>query len=336
MSITMKEIAQIVGTSRGTVDRVFNYRGNVNKELEEKILAVAKEHNYVPNSTAKLLVASQKKVKIGVVINSLGNVFFDDVLNGIESAGREWKNNIEIIIKKIKGYNPEDQLNAIYELYDLGIDALAITPIDDEIVIKKLNELITEGVWVTFINADVESVNRLAMVGANNTKIGMIAANIALLYLKDRKKIAIVTGSYNNGSNKKRVEGFTQVIRKDSRHQIVDVIENHDNDEISYNAVKQMLNNGCVDLVLFCAGGTKGGLLALEEYEGDISAITVDMNENIKHYLKNGLVIASITQEPKTQGYLPIKVLVEKMVFGKNPSKTKIHTENKIIMKYSY
>ena len=32
---TMKEIAHLAGVSRGTVDRVLNHRGNVNKETEK-------------------------------------------------------------------------------------------------------------------------------------------------------------------------------------------------------------------------------------------------------------------------------------------------------------
>ena len=34
MNITIKEIAEICGVSRGTVDRVLHNRGNVSKETE--------------------------------------------------------------------------------------------------------------------------------------------------------------------------------------------------------------------------------------------------------------------------------------------------------------
>ena len=34
--MTIAEIAKLAGTSRGTVDRVLNGRGKVNKELEKK------------------------------------------------------------------------------------------------------------------------------------------------------------------------------------------------------------------------------------------------------------------------------------------------------------
>ena len=40
--MTIAEIAKLAGTSRGTVDRVLNGRGKVNKELEKKIKEIRK------------------------------------------------------------------------------------------------------------------------------------------------------------------------------------------------------------------------------------------------------------------------------------------------------
>ena len=39
---TIKEIAELAGVSRGTVDRVLNNRGAVNTDTREKILEIAK------------------------------------------------------------------------------------------------------------------------------------------------------------------------------------------------------------------------------------------------------------------------------------------------------
>lgn len=47
--MTIKEIAKLANTSRGTVDRVIHHRGKVNKALEEKIWQIIQECNYSPN-----------------------------------------------------------------------------------------------------------------------------------------------------------------------------------------------------------------------------------------------------------------------------------------------
>lgn len=59
---TMKEIAELSGVSRGTVDRVLNHRGIVNAETERKVLEIAKLLDYQPNK-AGIALAAQRKIK---------------------------------------------------------------------------------------------------------------------------------------------------------------------------------------------------------------------------------------------------------------------------------
>ena len=55
MPVTVKQIAELAGVSRGTVDRALNGRGHVRPEIEKKILAIAKEMGYTPNRAGKAL-----------------------------------------------------------------------------------------------------------------------------------------------------------------------------------------------------------------------------------------------------------------------------------------
>ena len=77
---TIKEIAALAGVSRGTVDRVLNDRGAVNPETAEKIRKIAKELDYKPNRAGLVLAAQKKRLKLGVILFSTGNPFFQDVL----------------------------------------------------------------------------------------------------------------------------------------------------------------------------------------------------------------------------------------------------------------
>ena len=43
--VTIKQIAELCGVSRGTVDRVLNKRGNVKPEKERLIIEMAKKLN---------------------------------------------------------------------------------------------------------------------------------------------------------------------------------------------------------------------------------------------------------------------------------------------------
>ena len=112
--MTISEIAKLAGTSRGTVDRVINGRGKVNKELAEKIIEIVKSSEYEVNGSARALSMSQKKYVVGIVINSIGNPFFSRVRQGFEDSRKKWENfGLEMYYKEIRGYNEEEQIEAI-------------------------------------------------------------------------------------------------------------------------------------------------------------------------------------------------------------------------------
>ena len=58
--VTIKQIADLCGVSRGTVDRVINERGNVKPETKELVLSMAKKLGYKPNPAGKALSARKK------------------------------------------------------------------------------------------------------------------------------------------------------------------------------------------------------------------------------------------------------------------------------------
>ena len=64
---TLKEIADLAGVSRGTVDRVLNHRGSVNPQTEKKILEIVQALDYKPNKAGIVLAAQKKNLKLGVV-----------------------------------------------------------------------------------------------------------------------------------------------------------------------------------------------------------------------------------------------------------------------------
>ena len=61
----MKEIAQMAGVSRGTVDRVLNHRGGVSEETARKIQAIVDSVGHVPHSIGRTLAVSRTNTTLG-------------------------------------------------------------------------------------------------------------------------------------------------------------------------------------------------------------------------------------------------------------------------------
>ena len=59
---TIKEIAELAGVSRGTVDRVLNNRGSVNEETAEKIRRIIRQLDYKPTAPGSLLPPRKRNI----------------------------------------------------------------------------------------------------------------------------------------------------------------------------------------------------------------------------------------------------------------------------------
>ena len=92
MGVTIRQIAEAAGVSRGTVDRALNNRGRIRPEVAERIRAIADEMGYKPNQLGRALSMSRNNIKIGVILQGAETPFMKEVLKGIQEACAEVDN----------------------------------------------------------------------------------------------------------------------------------------------------------------------------------------------------------------------------------------------------
>jgi LacI family transcriptional regulator len=334
--ITIKQIADLAGTSRGTVDRVLHNRGSVNPEIAKRILDIAEANNYRSNPFAKALVKGDKRHVVGIVLNSVGNPFFEEVLRGITEASEKYrKYGFEINIKEIKGYNEEEQLKAIRAVIAANPSALAITPMNTKGISKELSELTS--IPIVTINQDIPLKNKFAFVGCDYSNSGRVSGDIAKLILPKGGNVGIVTGSFKILGHNERIQGFEEVVgTKDGvKINVVGVVENNDDDINSYTATRKLIREKKPDLIYFCAAGTEGGVKAVIEAAKDIKIVVVDDIPPMRTFLSRGSIQAIVTQHPYNQGAEMIEILYDFLVNGKKPKKVQNFTENRVMLPHS-
>ncbi len=338
--VTIKEIAKKAGVSRGTVDRVINNRGSVKSETKEKILKILEKENYKPNIFGKMLANNKySKKMIGVILNSKGNPFYDQVINGIENKKEVLENfGFELLYELKKGYDVKDQIDAIDKMILNEVQGLIITPIDDKKVINRLQEISKKSIPVVNLNIDIDNADKLAYIGSDYKKTGNVAGALFNIFsIKKIYKLLVVTGSKLVSGHRERINGLKEYLEKnDNGIQIIDIIENEDNDDKSYKMINQYIQkNKDFDGVFFSAGGIEGGIKALEKNHmlEKINIITVDLIPIVEEYIKKDKISATICQEPFKQGQLAVEVLLEYLLMNKVPINKRITMATEIKIK---
>ena len=124
MSLSLEELALKADVSKTTVSLVLNGKSSIyriSKETEKRILKIAKEHNYKPNSIARALRLN-KSLTIGLIIPYL-NRHFGRVAEVIEQNARELGYQIIIAVTQ-DCLNTEHDL--IENLYERNVDGLIL------------------------------------------------------------------------------------------------------------------------------------------------------------------------------------------------------------------
>lgn len=110
MAITLNQIAEICGVSRGTVDRALHNKGNVRPAVAERIKAVATEYGYTPNRAGLALSRASHPIRIGVIIISVQTPFMQIVLDAARREARRLAAfSVEVIFRLSPSLDPVEQ-----------------------------------------------------------------------------------------------------------------------------------------------------------------------------------------------------------------------------------
>lgn len=318
--VTMKEIAELAGVSRGTVDRVLNNRGKTSEEIAENVRRIARELGYERNPAARALSARRERPLVTICIPSVGNPFYADVVKGISTAAARYRiYGMQTELIEVKGYKPEEMLKAIEGL-ESRAKALLIAPTDDPCMRERINELVEAGVFVVTVNNDVPSSRRHGFVGADFINSGETACALIAVLTGRQASCAMVIGSKKVLGHRERVDGFRKKAEDFAGITLDAVIESEDDDICSYVRTRELLEKQPgITAIFLAAGGAYGACRAAEELPAARRPLVVAMDAvpAVVEMMKAGIVTAIIYQHPQRQGYLAMEMAFEHIVNGR-------------------
>ena len=187
MKITIVEVAKKANVSVATVSRVMNGNYPVKAETRERVLQVIEELNYIPNMQARELT-QQKSATIGVVVPSINNMFFPEVINGIES---NLKTNSLSLLLACTNNSANEEKECINNLISRNVSGIIVIGPNTDNIKSKFYDTISNQIPIVFINGSSVTSNISSV--SNDEDMG---ARISLNYLleKNHKDILFIRG----------------------------------------------------------------------------------------------------------------------------------------------
>lgn len=205
-TLTLRDVSEASGVSEMTVSRVLRNRGDVSDTTRERVLKAARELGYVPNKIAGAL-ASQRVNLVGVVIPSLSNMVFPEVMTGISAV---LDNTGLQPVVGVTNYLPEREEQVVYEMLSWRPSGLILAGLEHSAASRAM--LRQAGVpLVEIMDIDGQPVD--SAVGISHRRAGrqMAEAIVASGY----RNIAFLgTQMPNDFRAKKRLEGFEEALRR--------------------------------------------------------------------------------------------------------------------------
>ena len=314
------------------MDRALNDRGDVNPAVADRIRAIAARLGYVPNKAAKALRFNHRPRTIAVLMPQTGSGFFDQVAAGVARAQSELA-GMGIHTREIR-FDPrshEALVDAIRGLVPAArgrtatADAAVITGPDTPAVRRAVSALIDAGVPVVTYNSDIDAPGRLAFVGQDLHRSGLVAAELMAKITPRPGRVVAVTGNLSFQAHRDRILGFEEGTRRWAPHLGVDVREGLDAYATTREVVDAAFAGGEVVGLYMATGSIEAALDVVRARaaagSGDrrVRVITNDALPVVVAGIEAGEIDFSILQDPAHQGSEPVRMLAEFLLSGARP-----------------
>ena len=207
--ITIKDIARELGLSISTVSKALNDSYEISEKTKKRVNEYAIQNNYSPNPIAKSLKQGHSK-SIGIVVSTIENSFFSQVINGIESLAYQMGYNV-IITQTHESYDLE--VRNLKHLTFRSVDGILISLSSETNNIDHLKILQKKGLPIVFFDRVSKELETHKVI-ADNFK----GAYYGTLHLINSgyKKIAHITSSPNLSITEERLDGYKKALAENS------------------------------------------------------------------------------------------------------------------------
>lgn len=286
------------------------------------------------NNTPAVTTGSTQSDKMTIAVIPKGSTheFWKHVHAGANEAASEL--GVEVIFNgPEKEDDKESQIKMIETMVSKGVKGIVLAPLDDQALVKPVEEAIKQGIPVLIIDSGLKTDQYVSFVATDNEAGGHMAGKEMVKLLNGKGRIVVLRYMAGSASTDAREKGFIDEI-KNTAPEITIVSENQFAGATRETAEKASENllaayrkaDGSLDLDGIYTpneSSTFGMMKVLEgnKWAGKVKFVGFDAAPELITGLEQGEINGLVVQNPARMGHDGVKTLVEFIKGNKNVEK---------------
>lgn len=319
--VTLKELSKLLGISVSTVSKALNDSEEISDLTKEKVKKLAEELNYKPNRIAQQLKSNKTKT-VGVIIPSIINPFFAEVLHGIEEEAS--KHDYDIIICLSNELLDKEQ-RSIEMLANGSVDGFLIAVAREsqvEGVTDHLQDVLNSYIPLLMFDRVIDDIDCQKVIVDDFQSI--YEATKYLIEEEHRSRILLISNIEDLSVGKLRIDGYSEAVKAHNlTPEILRLGDANDVETIIYQYLKE---NTDIDAIISIDHITGIVALNMAKKLGRIIPDDISlMGFGYKHTeILSSPKISMIHQKAFEIGELALRLLLEDIKSGDITTKTTV------------
>jgi len=280
-----------------------------------------------------------KKYTFGVIAKSQNNPVFIAAKNGALAAARELGKErgveIEIRWETPPTEDAQKQAQAITTLANTGVDGIAVSVTDANVLTSAIDSAVGKGVPVVCFDSDAPNSKRMAIYGMDDFAAGQELGRQMVKAMGEKGSVAILAGNQNATNLQARVRGVQDELKKHAGIKVNGVYYHVETAPEAVAKIKSVQSaNPDITGWAFVGGWplyTDNALTGVADK--GVAVVSIDTLQQPLDYVRKGEVKALVGQDYYGWGYESVRILLDKAMTGKNPESPTVRAKVDIVTK---
>ncbi|WP_372813241.1 substrate-binding domain-containing protein [Paenibacillus sp.] len=257
---------------------------------------------------------AEAKKQVALVLKTQHSDFWRTVRTGAEAAAKEF--NVELIVEApVQEEDVAGQVKYVEEAINFKRDALVLAANDGAALAEPVKRAAAQRMPVIAIDTEVETGKTEAFIGINHYEAGRKAGKKLAELLGGKGRVALVSYKPDARNAAERERGVLESLAQHPDIRIADKTYCYSDQRLCGEHARQLVQSAePVDgIVALHAVSSIGVAEEIERLglQGKVKVVTFDSTLEDIEYLQEGVIQATIIQNPFSMGYLGVKYAVD-------------------------